>query len=257
MGRLDGKVAIITGAGSGLGRAMTQRFVAEGARVLAADINDAGTEETLGGIAPDMRAQAVAFHADVTDEAEVAGAVAAALQRWSQLDICIANAGIGAPAPIAKLTREAWQRVMDVNLTGVFLCAKHAFQAMQDRGGVILATASVAGMIGTPGLGAYGPSKAAVIQLMQTVALEGARLGIRANAICPVWQQTPLVDAFVAGSRAGPEAAKARMAAAIPLGRLGRPEEVAAAAVFLASDEASFISGVAFPVDGATLAGRG
>jgi NAD(P)-dependent dehydrogenase (short-subunit alcohol dehydrogenase family) len=145
--------------------------------------------------------------------------------------------------------------VRAVNLTGVFLCAKHAFAAMQQSGGAIIATASVAGLRGTPGLGAYGPTKAGVIQLVKTLALEGARYGIRANALCPVWTQTPLVDAFVSGnSRATPEEMRARLIAGIPLGRLGTPEDVAAAALFLASDEAAFITGVAFPIDGGSTA---
>jgi NAD(P)-dependent dehydrogenase (short-subunit alcohol dehydrogenase family) len=138
----------------------------------------------------------------------------------------------------------------------VFLCAKHAFRAMQQHGGSILITASVAGLGGTPRLGAYGPSKAGAIQLMQTLALEGARFNIRANALCPVWTETPMVDAFVSGmgggmGRQGAEAARERLASDIPLGRLGSPDDVASAAVYLASDEASFVSGVAFPIDGA------
>ena len=178
MDRLRGKVAIITGGGSGLGRAMALRFVAD-------------------------------------------------------------------------LAREEWDRVIAVNLTGVFLCAKHAFRAMRrSGGGAILVTASVAGLEGTPMLGAYGPSKAGAIQLVQTLALEGARFNIRANALCPVWTQTPMVDAFVSGARLDPGQMRSRLVADIPLGRFGAPEDVAAAAVYLASDEAAFISGVAFPIDG-------
>jgi NAD(P)-dependent dehydrogenase (short-subunit alcohol dehydrogenase family) len=172
------------------------------------------------------------------------------------LDIMVANAGIGAPGPIATLDRAAWDAVIAVNLTGVFLCAKHAFRAMRDHGGVILGTASVAGLEGTPALGPYGASKAGVVQLMGTVALEGARYGIRANALCPVWTQTPMVDAFVSGSRAPDDEARARLISGIPLGRLGDPSDVASAAVYLASDEASFITGVAFRIDGGHLAGR-
>jgi NAD(P)-dependent dehydrogenase (short-subunit alcohol dehydrogenase family) len=254
MARLEGKVAIITGGGSGLGRAMAQRFVAEGASVLVADVNDAGGQETLDAIGD---AERTAFqHVDVTNEDDCERAAAEAVKRWGKLDIMVANAGIGAPGTIATLDKAAWDAVIAVNLTGVFLCAKHAFRAMRDHGGVILGTASVAGLEATPALGPYGASKAGVVQLMGTVALEGARYGIRANALCPAWTQTPLVDAFVSGARASEEEARARLISGIPLGRLGDPADVASAAVYLASDEASFITGVAFRIDGGHLAGR-
>ena len=263
MTRLAGKVAIVTGGGSGLGRAMATRFAHEGAAVLVADINEAGGVATVTQIAANLGADErdrVAFlTVNVADEADCAAAVEDAVARWGRLDVMVANAGIGAPGSIANLALDAWERVIQVNLTGVFLCAKYAFRAMRKNpepaGGVILATASVAGLEGTPGLGAYGPSKAAVIQLVKTVALEGARFNIRANALCPVWTQTPMVDAFAAGARsADPLEAKERLRATVPLGRLGQPEDVANAALYLASDEASFISGVAFPVDGAHTA---
>jgi NAD(P)-dependent dehydrogenase (short-subunit alcohol dehydrogenase family) len=191
----------------------------------------------------------------VTNEADCAAAVAEAASRWGQLDIMVANAGIGAPGPYATLAKEDFERVIAVNLTGVFLCAKHAFRAMQAAGGgAILATASLAGLRGTPGLGAYGAAKAGVIQMVKTLALEGARYQIRANALCPVWTQTPMVEAFVAGSGGAPEAVRARLVSSIPLGRMGDPMDVANAAVYLASDEAAFITGVAFPVDGGAMA---
>ena len=251
MGRLQDKVVVITGAGSGLGRAMAQRFVAEGARVLVTDLSEASGQETVAliGVADDV----VAFRrVNVTVEADCDSAIADAVGRWGRLDVLIANAGIGAPGYIATLDREDWDRVLAVNLTGPFLCAKHAFRAMQGHGGSILITASVAGLGGTPRLGAYGPSKAGAIQLMQTLALEGARFNIRANALCPVWTDTPMVDAFVGGmGRQGADAARERLISDIPLGRLGNPDDVASAAVYLASDEAAFISGVAFPIDGA------
>jgi NAD(P)-dependent dehydrogenase (short-subunit alcohol dehydrogenase family) len=256
MGRLDGKFAIITGAGSGLGRAMTQRFVAEGAHVLICDINEAGAEETLAGLG-ELAEHAAVRRMDVTQEDDVAAAVEDAVARSGRLDIMVANAGIGAPGTIAHLALRDWQRVIDVDLTGVFLCAKHAFRAMQAAGGVILATSSVAGLQGTPSLGNYGAAKAGVVQLMQTVALEGARFNIRANAICPVWTSTPMVDAFVAGTGAGVEAATARLVASIPLRRMGDPLDVANAALYLASDEAAFITGIALPVDGGHMAGHG
>ncbi len=258
MTRLDGKVAIVTGGGSGLGRAITLRYVSEGAQVIAADINEAGAQETarLAEEAGAQPGQVVARALDVTSEQATAATVEWTVAQFGKLDVMVANAGIGTFAPIAKLDLADWQRVLDVNLTGVFLCAKYAFRAMQSAGGVILATASVAGMEGTPNLGAYGPSKAAVIQLVKTLALEGARYNIRANALCPVWSETPLVDALVAGS-SDPQRGRERLSRSIPLGRLGQPEDVAAVAAFLATDDAAFLSGIAVPIDGGHTAGIG
>jgi 3-oxoacyl-[acyl-carrier protein] reductase len=256
MGRLEGKVAIITGAASGLGRAMTQRFYAEGASVLACDINEGGAYETLAMIDA-ANGRTASRHTDVAQEDEVAAAVQDAVGRWGKLDIMVANAGTGAPGPIAALSLNDWNSVVDVNLTGVFLCAKYAMQAMADHGGVILAMASVAGLHGTPMLGAYGPTKAGVVQLVQTLALEGARFNVRANALCPVWIATPMVERFIEGSGAPREEMTRRLVSNIPLGRMGTPEDVANAALFLASDEAAFITGVALPVDGGHMAGGG
>lgn len=258
MARLAGKVAIITGAGSGLGRAMTLRFVAEGASVLAADINEAGARETLASLGAEGTERAVARKMDVSNEQDCADAVAEAVKHWGKLDIMVANAGIGMPMPIADLPREAWDQVIAVNLTGVFLCDKHAFRAMRETGGgAIINMASIAGLHGAPSLGAYGPAKAGVVQLTKTLALEGARHNIRANALCPIWTQTPMVDAFVTFAGPPPDQMRARLVADIPLGRLGAPDDVAAAALYLASDEAAFITGVAFPVDGGHMAGSG
>ncbi len=259
MGRLDGRTAIVTGAGSGLGRAITLRYVREGARVLAADINEEGARETarlVAEIGGDAGEQIAVRALDVTDEEGVAATVEDAVARWGKLDVMMANAGIGWPGTIAALELADWERVLRIDLTGVFLCAKHAFRAMRKSGGgVILATASVAGMEGTPGLGAYGAAKAGVIQLVKTVALEGARFNIRSNAICPVWVNTPLVEAFVSGMSVGPEQGMERLRKAVPLGRVGAPEDIAGVAAFLASDDASFMTGAAVPVDGGHTAG--
>ncbi len=188
MGRLDGKVAMVTGGGSGLGRAISARYVAEGARVLVTDVNLAGCEATVASLPEADRGRATARRVDVSREPDVVDAIADALQRWGRLDVMVANAGIGAPGFLADLPLEDWQRVVDVNLTGVFLCARHAVRVMreEDRGGSIVVMSSVAGLHGTPMLGAYGPAKAAVLQLVQTLALEGAPSRIRANALCPV-----------------------------------------------------------------------
>ena len=256
MSRLSGKVAVITGASSGLGRAIALRFAAEGASLVLGDLDEDGGAETIRRVPPEDRARVRFRRLDVTDEGACEAAVRDAVEAFGKLDVMVANAGIGAPGFLSKLSKEDFQRVLEVDLVGVFLCAKHALRAMQKTGGCILATASVAGLQGTVMLGGYGPAKAGVIQLTQSLALEGARYNVRANAIAPVWTQTPMVDAFAKGVKGDEDAVKARLVADIPLGRLGQPEDVANAALFLASDEASFITGVVLPVDGGHLAGR-
>lgn len=256
MGRLDGKVALVTGASSGLGRAAALRFVREGARVVLGDLDSAGGAQTLAELSPELRPNAFFQTLDVSREEDCQAAVDAAVQRWGQLDIALANAGIGAPGFLAVLSRADWDRVLAVNLTGVFLTTRCAFRAMRAKGGSLLVMSSVAGLEGTPSLGAYGASKAGVLQLMKTLALEGARFGIRANAICPAWTDTPMVDAFIKTMGLTPEAGRERLLKDIPLGRLATPSDVANACLYLASDEASFITGITLPVDGGHTAGR-
>ena len=258
MDDLTGKVAVVTGGASGLGRAITARYVAEGARVLVTDVNLSGCEAMVAALPERDRGRAVARKLDVSKEPEVEAAVADAIQRWGGLDVMVANAGIGAPGFLADLALEDWQRVLDVNLTGVFLCARHAMRVMreQDRGGSIVVMSSVAGLHGTPMLGAYGPTKAAVLQLVQTLALEGAPSRVRASALCPVWTESPMVDAFVQGLGLTAEQGTKLLVKDIPLGRLGKPDDVAWAAVYLASDESTFVTGVALPIDGGHMAGR-
>jgi NAD(P)-dependent dehydrogenase (short-subunit alcohol dehydrogenase family) len=255
--RLHGKVAVITGASSGLGRAIALRFAAEGASLVLGDIDEAGGQATLAMLPEDARGRVRFRRLDVTDEADCEAAVADAVAAFGRLDVMVANAGIGAPGWIAQLDKKDFERVLAVNVTGVFLCAKHAIRVMATRGGgTILVMSSAAALQGTPMLGGYGPSKAAVLQLVKTIAIEGARVNVRANALCPVWTETPMVNAFLDGLGVPPPDGRARFKADIPLGRLGKPEEVAAAAVYLASDEASFLSGVALPIDGGQTCGR-
>ena len=256
MGRLEGKVALVTGASSGLGRAAAVRFVREGARVVLGDVDRAGSEAALAELSPELRSNAFFQTLDVSKEEDCQAAVDAAAQRWGRLDIALANAGIGIPGPLATLARSDWERVLSVNLTGVFLTTRCAFRAMKTHGGSLLVMSSIAGLEGTPSLGAYGASKAGVLQLMKTLALEGARFGIRANAICPVWTDTPMVDAFIKTMGVGVQAGRERLLKDIPLGRLATPEDVANACLYLASDEASFVTGVTLPVDGGHTAGR-
>jgi NAD(P)-dependent dehydrogenase (short-subunit alcohol dehydrogenase family) len=251
--RLEGKVAVVTGGASGLGKEMCVRFAAEGAAVVVADINtDDGPKvaaeiERSGG-------HAVFIETDVRSLAALEAAVAKAVSAFGKLDIMVNNAGIGGVAPIATLDEFAWDIVMDINLKGVFLGMKAAWPALVENGGVILNTASVAGLVATAGFTPYGVAKAGVIQLTKIGALEGAPHNIRVNALCPVWIETPMVEGYLAVAP-DPEAARNFLISSVPLGRIGAPSDVAEAALYLASDGGAFITGVALPIDGGTTAG--
>jgi NAD(P)-dependent dehydrogenase (short-subunit alcohol dehydrogenase family) len=247
MGKLDGKVAIVTGAGSGIGKATALLFAREGARVVVADITGA-EEET----AREIGDAALAVRADVSRSADVQAMITAATDRFGRLDILFNNAGIeGAQAPTADSDEGNFDRVIAVNLKGVYLGMKYAIPTMlAGGGGSIINNASVAGLIGFPGIPAYCASKGGVIQLTKTAALEYATQGIRVNAICPGVIWTPMVARFTGAS----EEARAQFAQLEPVGRMGQPEEVAALVLFLAADESSFVTGTALPVDGGFVA---
>src|SRR5205085_4246553 len=250
--RLEARVALITGAASGIGREIALRFAAEGAHVVAADIDVAGGAATaVEGVA--RGGQCVFLELDVTRREAWHRVVEAAVEKFGRLDILVNNAGIGGEGRIEELREEMWDQILSVNLKGVFLGTQAAFPKLSP-GGVVLNIGSVAGMTATPGFGAYGASKAAVIHLTKITAIEGAPRNIRANVLCPVWTETPMLDGYVQNKR-DPEAVRGILEQAIPLGRFGSPADVAHAALFLASDEASFITGVVFPVDGGILAG--
>jgi NAD(P)-dependent dehydrogenase (short-subunit alcohol dehydrogenase family) len=241
MGLLDGKVAVITGAGSGMAKASTRIFVREGARVVAADIS--GAEKDT---AAEVGSSVLPVHCDVTVESDVEATIQAALDEFGRVDAVLNVAGIGGPQPIHELTMEDFDKTMDVNLRGVLLGMKHGIRAMLDNesGGAIVNWSSVGGLnASTFGTATYSASKAGVIAVTKAAAVEYGSKKIRVNAICPGFILTEIMGA--SGGQRFPE-----MFEKAALGRAGQPSEVAEVAAFLVSDRASFVSGVIVPVDG-------
>jgi NAD(P)-dependent dehydrogenase (short-subunit alcohol dehydrogenase family) len=253
MGRLDGKVAVVTGAASGIGRASAIRFASEGAAVVVTDLNAQGGDET---VAECKRAggRAVFCRVDVTSEADVKAAVDRAVSEFGKLDIIFNNAGLaGAIGKIEETTAENWDRTFSILLRAVFLGMKYAVPAMRKAGGgSIISTASIAGLRGGAGPHAYSAAKAGVINLTRSVALEVGKDRIRVNCICPGGINTPLISNNVPG---GYEVASQFLKNIQPIPRAGLPEDIAAMAAFLASDDAEWITGAAMVVDGGYTAG--
>jgi NAD(P)-dependent dehydrogenase (short-subunit alcohol dehydrogenase family) len=250
---LSDRVALVTGAGSGIGRATALAFARAGACVAAADINLAAAEQTAALIRA-ANADAHALACDVASESQVAQLISDTVRRFGRLDYAHNNAGIGAPpAALHEADLASFERVLKVNLVGVWLCLKYEARYMLEHGGgAIVNTASLAGLIGFPMNVAYSASKHAVVGLTRTAALEYARAGIRVNAVCPAFVHTPMVDQLV--QLGGPRMSLERLASMQPMGRLGTPEEVAEAVVWLCSDNAAFITGHCLPLDGGTTA---
>ena len=253
-GQFGNKAALVTGGSSGIGRATALAFAAEGARVVLADIDIAGGEGTVSMIKA-AGGEATFVKTDVSKVAEVEALIRKTVELYDRLDYAHNNAGIdGDFATIVKHSEENWDHVIGVNLKSVWAGMKYEIPQMRNQGGgVIVNTASVAGFVAFRTLGPYVASKHGVIGLTKTAALEYSKFGIRVNAVCPGAIRTPMIDAFINND---PET-EANMSALQPIGRMGRPEEVASLVVWLCSDAASFVTGAAIAVDGGIVAQSG
>ena len=251
MGELSGKVAFVTGASAGIGRAAAMALAAEDAAVVVADVDTARGEEVAAEIR-DKGGRAFFVRTDVSDDAQVAAAISETVKTFGGLDLAFNNAGIeGVQAITHECTHENWTRTLAVNLTGVWQCMRHEIPAMLERGGgSIVNNSSVAGLVGFNGIPAYAASKHGILGLTKTAALEYAEQGIRVNAVCPGVIDTEMIERFT-GHQPDFEAA---LLATEPVGRLGRPEEIADAVVWLCSSRASFVTGQAIAVDGGFVA---
>lgn len=247
-GSFTDKVAFVTGAASGIGRETALAFAREGAKVVAADISEQGNQETVHLI-EDQGGQAIAVQCDVTRSEDVKAALDKTAETFGRLDFAFNNAGIEPrnPAPTAEYEEEEWNRIIDINLRGVFLCMKHEIPLiLKQGGGAIVNTSSGAGIIGIKGSPAYTAAKHGVIGLTKAAALDYAAQNIRVNAVCPGYIDTPMMGRFTGGTDEG----RSQVIAEEPIGRMGKPEEIAAAVVWLCSDAAAFMVGHAMVIDG-------
>jgi 3-oxoacyl-[acyl-carrier protein] reductase len=248
--KLQGKVTLVTGAGSGIGRATALLFAKEGGRVAAVDLREDAAKATAEAIER-AGGQALALRADVSKGPDNEAAVAATVARWERLDVFYANAGVPqAPTAVEDVDEAVFDRIMAVNVRGVFLGAKHAAPVMKrQRTGVILVTASTSAIRPRPGVQSYSASKGAVVALAKSLALELAAFGVRVVAIAPVATETPMLPHFSGKEQLDDEVLR-KYLPTIPLGRLNAPEDVARTALFLASDDAAMITGACVEVDG-------
>ncbi len=248
--RLEGKIAIVTGGGSGIGRATALLFAREGARVVVGT-NNPEDHAPLIREAEGLTGSIIAVEMDVSREEDARRLVETAVRGYGGLDILVNNAGVVTTAVVTEETEERWQRMIDVNLKGVFLCSKYAVAEMRKRGGgSIVNVASINGIRGNHRLAAYCASKGGVVAITRAMAIDHATENIRVNCVCPGTIEGTRQVASVLGDAVDREQTLRYLLEKHPMARLGRPEEVASAILFLASDEASFITGVALPVDG-------
>ncbi|MDW5418150.1 beta-ketoacyl-ACP reductase [Iodobacter sp. CM08] len=241
--RLKDKVAIITGSASGIGQATAVKFAAEGAKVVVCDVNQSGIDSVVSGLVV-SGAVAVGYVVDVTNKTQIAEMVAAVKAQFGRIDVLVNNAGIVQDAQLIKMTEDQFDRVIDINLKGVYNCARAVVDTMVEQGsGVILNASSVVGVYGNFGQTNYAAAKFGVIGFVKTWAKELGKKGIRANAVCPGFVATPILKAM-------PEKVIQAMEERVPMKRMAQPEEIANVYAFLASDEASYINGAAIEVTG-------
>jgi NAD(P)-dependent dehydrogenase (short-subunit alcohol dehydrogenase family) len=254
MFRLDGKTAVVTGAGSGIGQAIAQTFAQQGARVFVLELNEAGAAETVSRIRT-AGGTADAIACDVSDVASVTAAFDRVAAAAGRIDILVNNAGIAHIGTVESTTVADMQRIFAVNVQGVHLCSQAAIPRMvKAGGGVILNLASIASLIGLTDRFAYSMSKGAVLTMTRSIAVDYIKQGIRCNCVCPARVHTPFVDNYLHNTYPGREAEMFReLSEYQPIGRMAEPAEVASLALYLCSDEASFITGQAFPIDGGVL----
>jgi len=247
--RLEGKVALITGAGSGIGRATAEMFSREGAKVAVVDLSPEAGEQTVESI-HEAGGDSIFIQADVSDSVDVQRMIASTVERWGRIDVLYNNAGIPMGAtPIEEVDDDFFDKTMAVNVRSVHLGAKHAVPHMKRQGGgVILSTASTAGIRPRPGLSAYAASKGAVIAMTKALAIELAPFKIRVVSINPVATDTPMLPAFF--GKGDPVETRAKFLSTIPMGRFNTPNDIAHAALYLASDDAFMVTGTAFEIDG-------
>ncbi len=251
--KLTGRVAIVTGAASGIGRASAIAFAREGARVVVADRNEQGGEETASAIAAEGRL-ACFTRVDVSKEAELKRMIEATVTRWGRIDILFNNAGVLLVKPIEEMTEEEWDRVMSINVKAAFFAIKHAVPHMRrGGGGAILNTGSIASFTGQVGTPVYSASKGAIALLTKSLALDFGRDRIRVNCICPGITDTPMLREHLGHDSDGEARIKARLSR-VPLGEILTPEDVARAALYLVSDDSAGITGILHVVDGGLLA---